>query len=456
MKNPVFVSIKWAAPWRLGLALVAQCAWSVLAAPPDVRPLERVTLQLKWTHAFQFAGYYAALEKGYYREAGLEVKIVEATPGVDPIRNVLTGQAQFGVGTSSLLLERNAGKPVVALAVIFQHSPYVLIARQETATQGIHDLIGKRLMLEPQSDELLAYLKAEDIPLKRITRVEHTYDPRDLIDGRVDAIAGYVTNQPYDLDRAHLRYQIYTPRAAGIDFYGDNLFTTEAELRAHPARVKAFRAASLRGWQYAMAHPEEIVDLILARYSQRHTRDYYLFEARQMRPLLRPELIEIGYMYPGRWRHIADTYADLGMMPPAVDLKGFIYDPQPPPRNLRWPYLLLAVAAGILAIVSGLAVYIYRINVRLRQEMADRRRAEAALRESEVQKMAILNGITTNIALIDQNLNILWANQAAARSVNPANGRHGRPFLPFVLGRPRQTVRGMPGVQSVSDRTLGT
>ena len=418
MKNPVFVSMRGATPWRLGLALVALCAWSVLAAPLDVRPLERVTLQLKWTHAFQFAGYYAALEKGYYREAGLEVNIIEATPGVDPIRNVLAGQAQFGVGTSSLLLERNAGKPVVALAVIFQHSPYVLIARQESATQGIHDLIGKRVMLEPQSDELLAYLKAEGLPLNRITRVEHSYNVRDLIDGRVDAIAGYVTNQPYDLDRAHFHYQIHTPRSAGIDFYGDNLFTTEQELRAHPARVKAFRAASLRGWQYAMGHPEEIVDLILARYSQRHTRDYYLFEGRQMLPLLRPELIEIGYMYPGRWRHIADTYAGLGMMPPDFDLKGFLYDPQPPPRDLRWLYLFLGVTFVVLAIISALVVYVYRTNARLRREVAERQRAETALRESENQKEAILNGITTNIALVDQNLTILWANQAAARSVN--------------------------------------
>ncbi len=367
----------------------------------EVRPPERVTLQLKWTHAFQFAGYYAALEKGYYREAGLDVKIVEATPGVDPIRSVIEGHAQFGVGTSSLLLERNAGKPVVALAVIFQHSPYVLIARYENATQGIHDLIGKRIMLEPQSDEIMAYLKAEGIPLERITRVEHSYDVQDLISGRVDALAGYVINQPYDLDRARFQYQMYTPRSAGIDFYGDNLFTTEQELRAHPARVQAFRAASLRGWQYAMEHPEEIVDVILARYSQRHTREYHLFEARQMLPLLRPELIEIGYMYPGRWRHIANTYAEIGMLKPDFDLTGFLYDPHPPPPDLRWLYLFIGVATVVLTCVSALAVYIYRINARLRREAAERTRVEEALRESAERYRSILNASPDAIFITD-------------------------------------------------------
>jgi ABC-type nitrate/sulfonate/bicarbonate transport system substrate-binding protein len=229
--------------------------------PPTAHALDAVTLQLKWSHAFQFAGYYTAKEKGYYSEAGLSVAIQEAHPGDDPLENVLAGKAQYGVGNSSLLLARNSGHPVVVLAAIFQHSPVVLIARSREPAQGIHDMAGKRLMIEPLSDELLAYLKQEGIPLASIVRVQHSFKPQDLIDGKVDAISAYVTNEPYFLDRAGFAYHTYTPRSVGIDFYGDNLFTTEQELKNHPARVKAFREATLRGWQYAMAHPEEIADL---------------------------------------------------------------------------------------------------------------------------------------------------------------------------------------------------
>jgi diguanylate cyclase (GGDEF)-like protein/PAS domain S-box-containing protein len=362
----------------------------------SVQALEPVTLQLKWSHAFQFAGYYAAQEKGYYREAGLEVSIRAAGPGVDPLEPVLAGAAQFGVGTSSLLLARNAGRPVVVLAVVFQHSPLVLVARQTSSTQGIHDLVGKRVMIEPQSDELVAYLRQEGIALDRLTRLEHSFQPRDLIEGKVDAISAYVSNEPFYLDQAGFAYQVYTPRSAGIDFYGDNLFTTEQELTAHPQRVRAFREASLRGWQYAMAHPEEIADLIVAKYSSQHPREFYLYEARRMAPLLRPDLIEVGYMNRGRWRHIADTYADLGLLPRNLSLDGFLYEPEPH-RDLTWFYLGLA----LLAAIGSVALYVHGVNRRLAAALDDSRRAAQALRQSEERHRLLADHATDVIWTMD-------------------------------------------------------
>lgn len=364
--------------------------------PLAAHALDAVTLQLKWSHAFQFAGYYAAQEKGYYRDAGLNVSIQEANPGDDPLENVLGGKAQYGVGNSSLLLARNAGRPVVVLAAIFQHSPVVLITRRQGPLQGIHDLAGKRLMIEPQSDELLAYLKQEGIPLSSIERVQHSFQPHDLIDGKVDAISAYVTNEPYFLDHAGFAYHAYTPRSAGIDFYGDNLFTTEQELRDHPARVKAFRAATLHGWQYAMAHPEEIVDLILAKYSQQHAREFYLFEAKRMASLLRTDLIEIGYMNPGRWHHIAETYADLGLLPRNYSLDGFIYNATAE-RDLTWFYL----AGLLLAIVSTFALYIHRINRRLTQALAASKEDHELLRVSEERHRLLADNATDVIWMMN-------------------------------------------------------
>lgn len=352
--------------------LVFACALAHAGEP--ARAMESVSLQLKWSHAFQFAGYYAALEQGYYREAGLDVRLLEAGPGIDPLESVLSGQAQYGVGTSGLLLARAAGKPVVVLAVVFQHSPLVLVARQDLATpgtQGIHDLVGRRVMIEPQSDELIAYLKQEGIGLDRLVQVPHSFGPADLIAGRVDAMSAYVTNEPYYLEASGLSYQTYTPRSVGIDFYGDNLFTTEHELKTHPARVRAFREASLRGWQYAMEHPEEIANLILARYSKRHSRAFYLFEAARMAPLLRTDLIEVGYMNRGRWRHIAATYADLGLLPRNYALDGFLYEP-----DLRPDLTKLYIALALLAVMSAIALYIHHVNRRLAIALDEKSRSE--------------------------------------------------------------------------------
>ncbi len=80
--------------------------------PLPAGALEKVVLQLKWKHQFQFAGYYAAQEKGYYRQAGLEVSILEAGPSTDPVREVLDGRAHFGVSNSALILARARGEPV--------------------------------------------------------------------------------------------------------------------------------------------------------------------------------------------------------------------------------------------------------------------------------------------------------------------------------------------------------
>lgn len=372
-------------------------AMLALAAPLRAAPAsEMVTLQLKWHHAFQFAGYYAAVEKGYYREAGLNVQLRQAKPGEDPLRKVLDGKAQYGVGNSSLLLARKAGQPVVVLAAIFQHSPVVLIAAQKSDTQGIHDLADKRLMIEPQSDELLAYLKQEGLALDRIQRVEHSFRPQDLIDGKVDAISAYVTNEPYFLDRAAFAYHTYTPRSVGIDFYGDNLFTTEQEIRMHPQRVAAFRAASLRGWQYAMDHPDEIADLIVTRYTQAHPRDFYLFEAQRMAALLRTDLIEIGYMNPGRWRHIADTYADIGLLPNDFVLDGFLYKTDTE-ANRAWLYLVGALLIG----VSLVAVYTLRTNRRLARILAESESVQQALSQSEARHRLLADNATDVIWTMD-------------------------------------------------------
>jgi ABC-type nitrate/sulfonate/bicarbonate transport system substrate-binding protein len=200
---------------------------------------EKVRLQLKWRHAFQFAGYYAALEKGYYKDAGLDVEIVEGTPKTHTTEEVLSGRAHYGVGTSSLILERKAGKPVVVIANIFQHSPQILIARKFSENQTIHDLIGRRLMLEPQSEELLAYLKAEGVPLSALRIQAHSFTVDDLQSQRTDVISAYSISEPYHLAAAAVPFQIFTPRSAGIDFYGDNLFTSESEIAQHSERAKA-------------------------------------------------------------------------------------------------------------------------------------------------------------------------------------------------------------------------
>ncbi|MCG2585075.1 EAL domain-containing protein [Massilia sp. TS11] len=416
-------------PHRLTLLLprllTFVCAVLLLAASP-ARALETVTLQLKHTHQFQFAGYYAAVAKGYYKEAGLDVKLVEALNGNEPERAVLAGRAEYGVGSSSLLLARMAGKPLVVLGVIFQHSPYVLLVRQHGSEPNLKSIIGQKVMIGSltdeltQADELVAFLRKEGIDIASLVRVEHTYNPDDFINGRVEAVSAFSTNEPDYLDRIGFMYDLYSPRAAGIDFYGDNLFTSEKELREHPARVRAFREASMKGWQYAMTHPDEIVDLILAKYTRRHDRQHLLYEARQMVPLVQPVLVEIGYMNPQRWRHIADVYADVGMLPKNVNFDGFLYNPdEHGSLGGGGTRVALWIGAGVLALVLVYVALLVR----------ERRRARATIRQGEQRFRTMFEQAPMGIALID-------AASGACRDVNPR--------FADIAGRPAAELRQTP------------
>ena len=343
--------------------------------------LDTVNLQLKWMHQFQFAGYYAALEKGYYREAGLDVKFTEASPESDVVAEVISGRAQFGVGTNDLILARQKN-PVVLLAVIFQHSPLILLTRGDKLS-NLHELATQPLMIEPQSAELLAYLKSEGIDLNKIKLVPHTFDPQALIEGRVAAMSAYTTTEPFTLREAKVPSIEFSPRTAGIDFYGDNLFTSESEVRSHPSRVRAFRAASLRGWQYAMAHPDELIELILARYNTRNlSRAQLKFEAIEMERLIQPHLVELGYTNPGRWSYIAKTYADMKFVATTPLLEGFIYTEET--SGLPKWLLTAGIGGGLLITLFGLlAALSVGLARRLQREVGQHKDALHLLGESE-------------------------------------------------------------------------
>ncbi len=377
----------------------------------DLRPLR---LQLRWTHQFQFAGYYAAIARGYYREAGFDVTLLPARPDQDPVQTVLTGGAEFGVGTSELILDHARGAPVVVLGVILQHSPLALMALQRSGIRTVHDLADRVLMIENNAAELFAYLAREGIPRGRLRLVPHGFTTDDLDAGRVDAMSVYITDEPYLFTSAGVPLSLFTPRSAGIDFYGDNLFTTRQLLAREPDLVAAFRRASLRGWDYALSHPEETIDLILERWPTGKTRAQLQFEYQQMMPLLRNDLVPLGYQYAGRWDHIAAIYAEAGMLRTDLPLDGFLYDPHDRriPTWIRW-----SLAAAVLLFLGGFAVTIYvaRVNRRLREEIARREDTELSLTATQRNYALIFDTAPLPLLLFDRKQRVVDLNQAAER-----------------------------------------
>ena len=411
--------------------LLAGRAENAFAEPVTPSPaLDHVTLQLKWRHQFQFAGYYAAIAQGYYRQAGLDVTLREADSTHDPTQAVIDGHAEFGVGNSDLLLFRQKGYPVVVLAAIFQHSPLILVSRAASGATDLQALSNKRLMMVPsESAELFAYFKYEGVDPATLQVQPQTFNLEDFISGKVDAMSAYSTDEPYTLRQRNFPFYTFIPRTGGIDFYGDCLFTTESQIKQHPARVRAFLQASLKGWDYALSHQPEIVDLILRDYdTEGKTREQLLFEANQTAELMHPELIEIGHMNPGRWQHMADTYADFGMLPRDFSLDGFLYNPNPKP-NYTWAYWTVGILSVVAVGTLGWALPMLRLNLRLRREVRERQRAEAQVRASEKQYRELAEQAPFPVAISDvETQQLLFINRRAA------NTMHFDAALPFEQG----------------------
>ena len=365
------------------LALVLWLFFGVLrVSADDSAELDSVRLQLKWRHQFQFAGYYAAIEKGFYREEGLRVELIEPGVGQSAYDRVLSGEAEFGVSNAEIVKRVAAGEPLVQLAVIYQHSPLVLLSVEGKGVQTLHDLVGRTMAIEPSSADLLAFFEWEGIDLGQIRQVMHDFSVEPLIRGEVDAISAYVTDEPFTVRQRGFKPIVFSPRSYGIDFYGDGLFTTRKELEERPERVAAFRRASLRGWEYALQHPGEIIDLILDNYSKRKTRAELEYEAEKTFQLVRSDLVPVGYMNPGRWAHIARTFHQVGLIDEVIDPAKYLYPEQ---SSFPWRRFFLAALLPFLTGVGGaaLAVYYHRSKRKLETAVKSRNLAIEQLRQSE-------------------------------------------------------------------------
>ena len=348
-------------------------------AQPTESSLEHVSLQLSWKHQFQFAGYYAAVAKGFYREVGLDVRLLEGGQGSRCDEQVLS-QVEYCNASGSVVKLRLSGQPIVMLASIIQHSPIVLITQKHSDLKTPHDLIGKRvemLLAGEPVPEIYGMLKNEGINISQLMLYENSVGIQALLNNEVDALYGFSTNERYQLQQSGLEFNVISPQNYGVDFYGDVLLTSESEVRRNPDQVKQFRAASLKGWRYAMAHQEELVDLILRDYSTLKSREALLAEAQAMEKLMLPNLIQIGHTNPGRWKHTADTLVGLGLVKPDYSLDGFIYEID---EGKGYLWLLRLLGAGLL-LASVAAGLLWLFNRRLTAEVETRMAALERLRK---------------------------------------------------------------------------
>lgn len=393
--------------------LLLTAAFSSSAAVAE----EKIVLQLRWLHQAQFIGYYVAKHKGFYSEAGLKVEIQSGGPGIVPWQQVMQGKADYAVDNTNALTAYNRGNKLLALAAVFQHSPSVFLTKRSSGINTVRDLDGKRVMIFPGNEdpELMAMLRYQKMDSSRVDLLPTSADIRDLILDKVDVFNAYMTNEPYYLEQAGIPYNIINPRNYGIDFYSDILITSQERVTTQPKQVRTFLEASLRGWRYALDHPEESLDILEMNYPVKKNRSHSRYEFNRVREMVLPDFVEIGHMNPERWRRIEGDLIKLGIIDDPTDLDGFIYSPAKPVDLSVWlPWIIGGSGALLIALIT--MTFLSYMNRRLSREIESRKEVE-----KQLLHLATHDALTSlpNRTLLNDELN-LFVNLAQRNQTTPA------------------------------------
>ena len=288
----------------------------ILLLTSQANEKQKVTLYLDWLNQFQFAGYYIAKEKGFYNEVNLDVNIIEYSNN-NITKKVIENESTYGIGKSSLIVDKFEGNNIILLSSIFQNSPLVLISLANSNIKTPKDLINKKVMITgdaKQSASIESMIASQGVNLKDITIQEHSFDIEDLINGTTDAMACYLSNEPYILNQKNIKFNVLNPNDYNFNFYEGILFTSKKESENNQIRVQNFNEASLRGWKYAFDNIEETAKLIYEKYNtQNKSLDLLIYEGSILKDFAKIDNNSLGNIHPQTIDEIKRFYTLLGL-----------------------------------------------------------------------------------------------------------------------------------------------
>lgn len=186
-----------------------------------------------------------------------------------------------------------------------------------------------------------------------------------LVDGRVDVIPGYRIGAPYEFQQQGIHVKTLRPVSYGIDFYGDSLFTHSRMIEKDPKAIQRFTAATLKGWEYALLHPEEIADKISqdlprsALLKSGNISAYNRFQINGVKELTLFPVTDIGHNNPNRWRRMSENLYLIGVVKNNLNVKEFIFDPIQRAQDEENKLILILSYALCFAIGAALLVFFW-------------------------------------------------------------------------------------------------
>lgn len=295
-------------------------------ARQPVAPQE-MSLRLKWLVYSSFAHHLVAAEKGLYANRGLKIEIRPGGPGIDAIKSVSLGEDDIGLASyAQILLARQQGIPVVAIAEEYVESGVVFMSLKDSGINKPDDFVGKKVGLIPGSDTGTVYealMSKKGIDRKKITEVPVGSDMAPLFNRSVDIwTVGYISNQPIVAESKGFPVNIIDPHEYGVRVGGNVVFTTEKNLREKRAQLKQFLSAMIEAIQLSQTMSnEEVVDIVL-KYNPKLERSSELKIWQATKDyLLSKSPDRTGMMPIETWKETADVFSQFGPLKEVPDLE---------------------------------------------------------------------------------------------------------------------------------------
>lgn len=278
--------------------------------------LTQVVLQADWYPQPEHGGFFTALEKGYYREEGLDVIIQSGGPYLSPYQQVATGKAEFGMGGSDRILESvSDGQPLVAVAATMQHDPQGVMVRKDSTVRSFPDLHGHAVAVQAGSTWFRYLVKRYD--LKDVREIPATMSVANFVADPKYIQQAFATSEPFFASQAGIPTRVLLVSDAGFKPYRV-MFTSKDVLRQSPDTVRKFVRASLRGWREYLNDPSA-AHAAIAKLNPALNPEWMQFSWQQLRDGHfvageDPSGTQLGQMAPQRWAALSKQLLDLSVI----------------------------------------------------------------------------------------------------------------------------------------------
>ena len=321
-------------PFFAGLMAVALILTACASAPATAGPADKVSLQLKWVTQAQFAGYYAALDQGFFKAQNLDVTILEGGPNIAPEQVVASGGVQFGLDwMGSLLSSREQKVNLVNIGQVFQRGAILEVTWKDAGITSVDGLKGKTVGVWGFGNEFDLYAALAKHNINKDSDVsifQQPFDMNDFLNRKIDAAAAMTYNeyaQVLEAGHSPSELNVINFTDEGTAMLEDGIFTTADWLKDAKNQDIAtrFLRASYQGWIYCRDHQDACVDIVV-KHGPALGKNHQAWMMNEINKLIWPSPSGIGQMDSAAWQRTADTALKFGVIKTAAGKDSYTTD----------------------------------------------------------------------------------------------------------------------------------